>query len=404
MKIDRDKLENLILRVLNNLNTHQLRQVESGCLEFNMIPSIVVNIINNVTPIQQLGEFELYILIRILNNLKYTEYSPNDYFTEKELVGYSKAKLKKESNEKFPVVFKNVQRIQSNQWQCVVPIEYLLELRSRQALIYNPNTQRPLILIEKGERIITKVDLNQRSVKEIMTLMKEGIYFPHHITINMNKNYDTEPIFKGDDIIIESGQLDIIDGYHNYIAATRMKYENEDFQYNVPVILTHLDEQQAGMYIAQENKKNIIDEKYTENFDALKIGNLIAERINDSSDFYLYKQIIKQTALEPKIRFYDLSTMLSRYYKDVKQGIEVAKTSKKIVDFWNRCLENDIFEENHIYDIYDLSVIAICCKKDFTIEQCKAILDNRSNRQYKNASRYALQKIEDDISNISKDY
>ena len=289
MKTDRHVLEDVILVTLNRLNAKQLQELQRVCMKYNLLPSRIVDIIDKRLPIQEIGEGELFWLCYELHNILDTvTLNVEKYFTEKEIQSYPKTTLPSLKIEKFPVRFENIQRIKSNQWQCVMHIEDLMNLKQRQVITYNPNTQRPLMVIEKGQKVITKVDLNKDSVAEIMRLMEQGFYNPHHITINLNKDLDTEPIFNGNDMVVEEGQLDIIDGYHNYIAATRMKAKHKDFEYYMPIVITHFDERQAGMYIAQENKKNLINTNYTDSLDITNTGNLITERINDSTNFYLF--------------------------------------------------------------------------------------------------------------------
>ena len=373
MKTERHVLEDVILVTLNKLNAKQITELQHACMKYNLLPSRIVDIIDKRLPIQEVGEGELFWLCDELYNIFGSgTLDVGRYFTQKELLSYPKAALPSLKTEKFPVIFENIQRIKSNQWQCVVPIEYLMDLKQRQVITYNPNTQRPLIVIEKGEKIITKVDLNKESVNEIMQLMEQGFYNPHHITINLNKDLDTEPIFRGNDMIIEEGQLDIIDGYHNYIAATRMKAKYKDFEYYMPIVITHFDEKQAGMYIAQENKKNIIETSYTDSLDITNQGNLITERINDNMDFYLYGKIGKQSFSQ--IPFADLSSIIKYYFKSVKQGAETSRLVKDIVEYWNSIIDCKPNLQEHKYNARDLAIIMTCFKYDVEPSICIQIM------------------------------
>lgn len=361
MKTERHVLEDVILVTLNKLNAKQLEELQRACMKYNLLPSRIVDIIDKRLPIQEIGEGELFWLCDELHNISGSgSLIVKKYFTEKELQVYPKSSLPPLKVEKFPVKFENIQRIKSNQWQCVMSIDDLMNLKQRQVITYNPNTQRPLIVIEKGEKIITKVDLNKESVVEIMKLMEQGFYNPHHITINLNKDLDTEPIFSCNDMIIQEGQLDIIDGYHNYIAATRMKAKYADFEYYMPIIITHFDERQAGMYIAQENKKNIINTSYTDSLDITNIGNLITERLNDSTDFYLYGKIGKQSYSQ--VSFAALSSIIKYYFKSVKQGAETSRLVKEMVEYWNYIIDYDSELNEHKYNIRDLAIIITCFK------------------------------------------
>ena len=369
MKTERHVLEDVILVTLNKLNTKQLEELQRACMKYNLLPSRIVDIIDKRLPIQEIGEGELFWLCDELHSISGSgSLIVKKYFTEKELQVYPKASLPSLKVEKFPVRFENVQRIKSNQWQCVMSIDDLMNLKQRQVITYNPNTQRPLIVIEKGEKIITKVDLNKESVVEIMKLMEQGFYNPHHITINLNKDLDTEPIFSGNDMIIEEGQLDIIDGYHNYIAATRMKAKYKDFEYYMPIIITHFDERQAGMYIAQENKKNIINTSYTDSLDITNIGNLITERINDNTDFYLYGKIGKQSYSQ--VPFAVLSSIIKYYFKSVKQGAETTKLVKELTKYWNDIIDYDQSLQEHKYNTRDLAIIVTCFKNEISASTC----------------------------------
>lgn len=379
MKTDRNVLEDELLKVLNTLTDKELQWLQLACIKYNMTPSRIVDIIDKRLPIQEIGEAELFWICDELYNITTcTSLKIDKYFTDKELYQYPKTALPSVKRSRFPVVFENVQRIKSNQWQCVVSIDDLMDLKQRQVITYNPNNQRPLIVIEKGEKIVTKVDLNKDSVNEIMKLMENGFYNPHHITINLNKDSDTEPILQGNNIVVNCGQLDIIDGYHNYIAATRMKAKNKDFEYYMPVILTHFDENQAGMYIAQENKKNIINTSYTDSLDMTNIGNLITERINDNMDFYLHNKISKQSYSQ--ISFSSLSNIVKYYFKETKQGVEMSQLVKEIVRYWNSIIEHNTDLQNIKYSIKDLAIIITCFKYNAPANECNKILHEYSDR------------------------
>lgn len=373
MKTDRNVLEDQLLKVLNTLTNKKLQELQLACMKYNLIPSRIIDIIDKRLPIQELGEAELFWICKELYDMLQNKIlNPDKYFTDAELVQYPKTVLPPLKRKKFPVKFTKVQKIKSNQWQCVIPIAEIVDLKQRQVITYNPNTQRPLIVIEKGEKIITKVDLNKESVNDIMRLMEQGFYNPHHITINMNKDVDTEPILQGSTIMIESGQLDIIDGYHNYIAATRMKAKNKDFEYNMPVILTHFDEHQAGMYIAQENKKNLINTSYTDSLDITDIGNLITERINDTTSFYLYNRIGKQSYSQ--IPFSSLSSIIKYYFKSTKQGAEMSRLVKDVVQYWNSIIDENSELQDRKYIIKDIAIIITCFKYNAQPVTCNRIL------------------------------
>lgn len=397
MLTDRNILENKILIILQKLNTKELEGLQKLCLKQNINPARIVDIVENRIPIQEVGECELYLIYSNLQNIVSGLTATNKFFTASEIDVYSKSKLPELKVKKFPVVFKNVQKIKSGQWQLVMPIDELMELKQRQTIIYNPHTQRPLIVIEKGEKIITKVDINQKSVKDIMNLMSQGMYNPHHITINMNKDKDTEPIFSGNDIIINDGQLDIIDGYHNYVAATRMKAQRSDFEYYMPIILTHFDERQAGMYISQENKKNIIDTSYTASLDITNIGNIVTDRINNESEFYLHNKISRQ--LNGQIDFKYLSSIISYYFKDTKQGVEAAKLAKSIYKYWNDLIEILPELQERKYDFKDLLIIINCFKENIDIESCINVLENSSEQ---NIQPPIKKTVETKINNFLK--
>ena len=381
MLMERNMLEDKMLVALSSLSSKQVELLQRVCLKHNMTPAKISDIIDHRLPIQEIGDGELFWIFSALKNVLECRNLPSidRCFTPLEISSYSKSKLPDLKVKKFPVVFKNVQRIRSNQWQTVMSIDELMDLKQRQAIFYNPNTQRPLIVIEKGERIVTKVDLNQKSVKEMMTLMEQGVYNPHHITINLNKDKDTEPIFKGNDLIVQEGELDIIDGYHNYIAATRMKAKNKDFEYYMPIIITHFNERQAGMYISQENKKNIINTSYTASLDITNVGNIITERINDNTDFYLYNKIGKQSY--SNIKFSDVANAINYYYGKTKQGAETARVSREICKYWNDIIEIDAAWQDKKYTFNDVLIIIACLKYEIAANDCIVALNSSEQLQ-----------------------
>ena len=133
MKTERHVLEDVILVTLNKLNTKQIQELQRACMKYNLLPSRIIDIIDKRLPIQEVGEGELFWLCDELYRISGTNtLSVNQYFTEKELRSYPKATLPSLKTEKFPVRFENIQRIKSNQWQCVMAIDELMNLKQRQ--------------------------------------------------------------------------------------------------------------------------------------------------------------------------------------------------------------------------------------------------------------------------------
>lgn len=342
MLVERSRTENALNRLLVPFRSHKSLS-KTFCQrmgKYNVLPGTVALIIQQQKGLQELTDEMLFWLLKETIDI----ISSNDdlhtltsgvkvekFFTPKEIKLYSESSIPKEDRKQFPITFEPVIQIADDQWYAVCDISKIIRLRDTQVITYNRRTQREMTIQERrGREPLFKINVNEKSVSEIKNLMLSGHYIPHPITLNMNldkgtvMNYDAKRF----SLTIESGQIDIIDGYHNYLAMTRAKDESSDFEYSCPVNIMFFSESKAGLYVAQEDKKNKINKSYIESLDTTKKGNLVVKKLSEDNESLIgnyidrHKGIINYTELVDNIKYnWDIKTSMDEIllYNKLKQ-------------------------------------------------------------------------------------
>ena len=272
--------------------------------DFNVEHNITVDILNERIRVETMSYDMMYKLMSSLKTLfreNYTDFdaadlNEKDYFTEIEINEYKKKVPKKDN--KFNIVIKE------GNWHLtdIPPYNYITihtdinevyKWARYGKLKFNPETQRDLITIESNGVPISQLDVNYNSVSEMQERMRSGMYFPVQGTININPEINEETVeFRGKDLIIPDGvQLDIIEGFHNYLAEIRAKIENGDWNFPCEFRIMFLTTKNANRFIEQMDKKNHFKETQVVR---LNVGNpytFIINHLNTSGDYLLHGTI-----------------------------------------------------------------------------------------------------------------
>ena len=172
------------------------------------------------------------------------------YFEPSEIEKYSKYKYNRKKL-KFPLKFEATQ-ITEDQWIGRITAK---ELRTLAPIInYNPNTQRSLRRVTLNGIEVYTIFLNERALDEITTSYLNNSYIPNTITLNIPETVDFD--YKEGILTFKALEnLDIIDGYHRYVAMTRAYEADSKFDYTMEVRWTAFSEDLARQFIWQEDQK-----------------------------------------------------------------------------------------------------------------------------------------------------
>ena len=279
------------------------------------------------------------------------EFKLEKYFTQHEINSYSNTRKTREIKEKYPIEFDNVLQVNPDQWVAVSDVNFLYELYKNQIINYNKNTQRPTIYKERDGITEYKIFLNKESMNEIAGLMENKKFIPNAITLNLNlDNPEIDFEYKNGKLIIYSGMLDIVDGYHRYQAMMKNKLSNENFNYPTVLNITNFDEVKACSFIAQEDKRNKINKSILRTMDSTDLINILIQRLNEDSRCYLSGQIGRSET--HKVNSAWLYEIIDKCYS-IKDKAEMIELFKYLKEVFNAVIEDDLME----YDFITLAII-----------------------------------------------
>ena len=197
------------------------------------------------------------------------------YFDAKEIKKYEKYKYNSKKL-KFPLAFEATQ-ISDNQWIGRITVQELVNLFP--VINYNTNTQRSLRRNTINGVEVYSIFLNEKAISEITESYLNQTYIPNTITLNIPEDVDFE--YKEGNLIFKSlEKLDIIDGYHRYIAMTRAYSADTRFDYPMEVRWTVFSEDIARQFIWQEDQKTKMKRVESEAFNQNNSGNQLINMLN----------------------------------------------------------------------------------------------------------------------------
>ena len=179
--------------------------------------------------------------------------------------------------------------VSEDQYIGVVPnaATFFKELRSKNLIRYNPETQRPMQKV-KGDKELYKITIDPKAIRSIRECYKNKDYVPNTITLNINPNEDT--IFEYDK---EKSELtfknlyyfDITDGFHRYRALCQEKDLDDKFDYPMEIRITRFEPQKATYFVWQEDQKVPMKKKEVLALNTRSAEAKIIESINGRNGF-----------------------------------------------------------------------------------------------------------------------
>lgn len=296
-------LQEKIAIIQNKLPRTALDEVKTEMFnKFNVKSDVTVDIFNYSTPIETLPYHLLYKLMACIKvvgikrgDFDYSDLNEEAYFNENEIPEYSKPVPKKDEN--FDIVIKDWHQTNVGMYSYITihtDINEVIRWRDYNKLRFNPETQRDLIVIETNGIPISKLDINNKSVEKMQDSMLDGSYFPVAGALNINPElYDEYPIeIKNGDIIIRRKfKIDLVEGFHNYLAYTGAKdksiKDGKEWNYPCEFRLYLMNVDDANRYILQMDLKNHFKETQTSRIDTLNPYNYFVTNLNNSSKFSL---------------------------------------------------------------------------------------------------------------------
>jgi hypothetical protein len=303
MKDDKTLRDELLRQIaeIKKLSRTVQRDVESVMFaDYNIDSDETIDIFNGIIRVETMPYHMLYKLMMAIK--KVSKKRPEDinpsrlqeklYFYDLEISEYSKPVTKEESE--FDIVIKD------GSWHrtTIFPYDYItihtdINEVSRwdnyNKLRFNPDTQRDLVIVTTNGMPVIKLDLKESSVNEMEKDMKDYMYFPVQGTININPEINNQSVMfrNGDLIIPKEIKMDLIEGFHNYTAATRVKRNNKEWNFPYEFRIMFLNTETANRFIKQMDKKNHFNKGQLSRMDTNDPRTYIITTLNMSSRFRL---------------------------------------------------------------------------------------------------------------------
>ena len=285
----------------------------------------------------------LYWFLKIVNsNLVPT------YFSNKEAKEYETTTYKR-TDFKFPIRWDMIEIVEGNQWIGKISVKELMKLRNAQLINYNERTQRTLKRVVNKDFEYYQIALNRAAVEAITESFVKDQYIPNTITLNIPEDAEFR-YADGKLIISQTDRLDILDGYHRYVAMSNLYNQDSNFDYPMELRVVCFPEETAKQFIWQEDQKTKMRKMDSESLNQNSPANQVVNLINQTG---LLRNIIGRN--EGIINQGLASNLIDRIYFNTSKAIyrsTIMKVKNELSHRMNVLLDTDpdIFEKRWGYE------------------------------------------------------
>ena len=337
--------------------------------KYNIPISISQSILTLENNMESENDFVIFCVLDVVNNGLV-----KGFFTDSEIKEYRAGQYK--TNEiKCPLRFKMVQ-VTSNQWIGSVTVKELMMLRDAQMINYNENTQRAMQRVIDGNVEYYKIALNKKAVDGIKESMLSETYIPNTITLNMPMDYIDYSYSDGTLTFKKPLTFDILDGYHRYIAMSKIYSLDPKFDYNMELRIVQFETDTAKQFIWQEDQKTKMKKADSASFNQEDSANKIVERLNrEGMGFPLHGKINRNRCV---INAPELAALIKMLWFSAKGDSRetTLKKEREILDKLRTGIETVVFEKLELadkrWDFKYLACIVVCIHADVERESLVA--------------------------------
>ena len=260
-----------------------------------------------------------------------------DYFSAKEAKEYETTTYKR-PNFSFPIRWKMFEIVEGSQWIGKITVKELMELRNAQLINYNERTQRTLKHVVNKDFEYYQIFLNKKAVSEITNSFANNQYIPNTITLNIPE--DAEFTYSHDQLIIyHADHLDILDGYHRYVAMSNLFNQDDKFDYTMELRVVCFSEETARQFIWQEDQKTKMKKMDSDSFNQNAPATQVVNLINQTG---IFRNVIgrNNTAIDQGLA----TNLIDKLYFNVKKKIDrkrIIEVKNEIIDRFNALLDED---------------------------------------------------------------
>ena len=379
---DRAELEKSLINVMvKNMSKQNSMTVSQGWYmelleKYNIPITMSSDIISQRKDLSEFNEFILYCITDVI----YTHHL-KEYFTDVEIKLYREQKFETDSI-KFPIRLHLIE-VNKDQYIGKTSAQFLMQLREKQMINYNADTQRALKIMLKGGTKILRPYVDDTAVGEIEESYNNSTFIPNVITLNINlddENADYSYDDKTETLIIKNiTAFDIVDGYHRYLGMGRNFDKNNSWDYPMILQITMFSVGKAKQFIFQENHKTKMKEIDAATYDQHNDANYVVERLNSDTTCHLHGQI---NLTSGNVNAGVLSRVIGKLYFPKKvERKEVIATFKIIQQGLNNFVEEyDEFLDRKWHS-YDIITIMYGIRNDYTPAEIYSALNKLPQEQ-----------------------
>ncbi len=312
-------------------------------------------LLGKMIPLETQKAEVIFILANALYNATdESDINPNEFFTEVEIADMKDYMGEEREVIQFPLILENVMELGDNQWSTVVSIQELTSWYNSNLVNYNFETQRDPKYIERRDgSLIKKPNVNWDSVEDIYEKLIANLFHSNYITLNVLVNGEDDIAYDPDKkaLIIRSGQIDVLDGFHRSLAMLKAIATNKNLNYKTGLMITNFNVQIANDFIRQEDKRNKIDERHIKSKNDENLMNGIVTMLNTNPKSDMRGKIATDMILIQKNIAYTLNDIISDtmeivFKNDVKTRRDVNKVGEYLIKFFNEIygIKYDDFE------------------------------------------------------------
>lgn len=348
-------LDNKLAKIgLNKTETKSTVEAIHEAHNINVVR--LTNILARRVSLSEATEFELFCLLQYVRETHLTE-----YFTESEIDNWTAYKIEDKVNSVFPIIIKCTQ-IEPDHYTGRADVNFFMEMRSRQLINYNTAAQRTMQRMVHGNFEYYKISVNQTAVKQIIESYKNGEFIPNTITLNIPLKETSRWYYdeKNCELVIESvDAFDIADGYHRYVAMSRIKDEDPNWNYPMEIRVLSFDNDRIRNFIFQEDQKTKMRKVDSNSMNMNSNANIVVDRINQDSKFDLKGEINRNGG---HISYGELAGLIDYFYfkkKTFDRPIALVRSNVQqefVSKFNSVCAAAQELYTRHI-DFKDLCVI-----------------------------------------------
>lgn len=340
----------------------------------NMPVSYAANIGLLVKPIEELNAIDLFCIMDVIDGEK----SYSKFFTTKEIKEYKDYQY--EEIKPLKKIEFNMLRVADDQYIGNYTARQLMDLQKHSLLNYNVNTQRAMkYIIRKGEEEF-RIAINLKAVEEIKNAMEKNRYIPTTITLNARDDtgieIDFQRVEKNSDygklVIHNVKPLDIIDGYHRYLAMSELYNTDDTFDYPIELRIVNFSEEQAKQFIYQEDQKTKMPKVASNSLNQYDFYNKICKRLNTESEFS--GEIHTNGNLNAGI----LASAMGGVFT-VRARTDISNVTKTFVKYFEKLSDERPDMVEHKWNNYQILAITYCTHKGVDIEKALKLFDYYQN-------------------------